>query len=483
MKYQPRLPLWPAQRQALARMAGREAFALSMAMRTGKTPTVLAEFGQLEIDRKAKDLFVIAPGGAYRVWASTMEEHLSEDLKGRITIHVWQSGSSAGEKRAREALLKTDGPRALLMNVEALSRVGDAREFCRKFLSRGSNYVVIDESVVIKNSSKRSKFINLVIAPLAERRRILSGLMTPRSPLDLYYQYAFLDWRILGHRSWYSFRNSIAHLRQQWFGGRQVTLIDDRQGSNGFRPEAIARLTKTIDPHSFRVEFVPNVKPVYSIRDVEMTKDQRRIYEDIRDFATAKLEETKHVTATVVIAQIMRMHQVICGHVVDEGGAIHQIPENKTGQLMELLDDYSGKAIIWFTYLVDLHWTMAAIEKEYGPGSTAKFSGGNFKERELGETRFKTDPRCRFMGATAGAGGRGRAWHVANLVVYHSSMNDLDKRDQSEQRANHNDKADGVEYVDLICRGTVEEKILHALRRKINMSSAINGSSWREWLI
>jgi hypothetical protein len=40
-----------------------------------------------------------------------------------------------------------------------------------------------------------------------------------------------------------------------------------------------------------------------------------------------------------------------------------------------------------------------------------------------------------------------------------------------------------VAYVDLICPGTVEEKILQALRSKIDLSAAVTGDAWREWVI
>jgi hypothetical protein len=35
----------------------------------------------------------------------------------------------------------------------------------------------------------------------------------------------------------------------------------------------------------------------------------------------------------------------------------------------------------------------------------------------------------------------------------------------------------------MIVRGTVETKIIEALRDKIDMSSVINGDTWREWVI
>jgi hypothetical protein len=79
---------------------------------------------------------VIAPAGVYRTWIDVLKGDLSDDLRERIIVHLWQSGSGKGLERDRKAFLATEEPRALLMNIEALSRPGEAREFCRKFLDQ-----------------------------------------------------------------------------------------------------------------------------------------------------------------------------------------------------------------------------------------------------------------------------------------------------------------------------------------------------------
>ena len=87
------------------------------------------------------------------------------------------------------------------------------------------------------------------------------------------------------------------------------------------------------------------------------------------------------------------------------------------------------------------------------------------------------------MVATAGSGGRGRKWDVANLVVYYSSTNNLEHRDQSQERAKDMTKIDNTAYVDLIVPKTVDEKFIAALRKKIDLASQITGDDYREWLI
>ncbi|HEX2558398.1 MAG TPA: SNF2-related protein [Nitrososphaera sp.] len=484
-KYIPQRKPDENQSKALKKMRGKKAFALLMAMRMRKSKVLVDDYGEMELAGEVKDLMVIAPGGVYRTWVDILRGDLSEDLKERILVHVWQSGSGVSLERDRKAFLKAykDGPRALIMNVEALSRPGEAREFAKVFVKQNKNVVGIDESTRIKNKSKRTDFILANIKKHATYRRILSGLVAPRSPLDLFFQYDFLDSKILGWNSWYAFRAHVAYMKIEWFGGRSVQIIDKNEGNNGFKPEAIKELKKLTDPHSYRVEFRPKVPTTYSKWEVEMTPEQEKAYREMKEHATTMLANEKHVTATVVIAQIMKLHQILCGHVKDEENVEHFLPENKTPDLLEILEDYSGKAIIWFSYDTDLRKVEKVLKEEYGDGCLARFWGGNTKTRDAEEKLFKNDPKCRFMLATPDSGGMGRTWDMADLAIYYSSKDNLEHRDQSEQRTMGRDKTRGVDVIDMVCPGTVEIKILEALRNKINMASVINGDTWREWVM
>lgn len=499
--YQPRMPLRDYQAREYGRMDGRRAWALLMAMRTGKTAVALADFGRAELRGEVDDLLVVAPAGVYLTWVGEVDKHLSDDLRRRVRIGVWKSGLSDKKLEELRAFMRdTSTPRIFLCNVEALSRVGTvavpnkARAACRFFLEQRGNRatMVVDESTVIKNpKALRTRFVLDVLAPRAAYRRILSGLPTPRSPLDIWAQFAFLDTRILGHDIYRSFMHEYAIVQRKLFpGARYYTDV-----VVGYRN--VERLQELIAPHASRVEFRPNIPPTWSHREVAFTTEQRRVYNDLVKYATAKLDEETHVTAPIVITQLLRLHQVLCGHVVDENGVERDIPENKTAELLELLDDYSGKAVIWCTYDADVRKVSRALAREFGPrdefdrpieptfpnATVARFWGGNLNTREAEEARFKTDPACRYMVATASAGGRGRTWDVADLVVYYSSSFDLEHREQSEQRVQATDKLRGVDYVDLVAPNTVETKILNALRNKMDLASVITGDTWREWVV
>jgi SNF2 family DNA or RNA helicase len=501
MNYVSRFEPWSHQRDALDKMGDSKAFALLMAMRTGKTKTLLDNWGALEAKGECDDLLVIAPAGVYKTWEKAVKDHLAPALLARVNVFTWSAGLRSREryKVLLEQFLRDHSrPRVLLVNVEALSIVEDSRTVCFNFLEQRRSMMVIDESTTIKNpTAKRTRYINMVLKEKANYRRILTGLPTPKSPLDIYSQFEFLDPKILGHRSYRSFRSRYAVTRKMQLprspkpfevvvGYRDVEEIQDRIG-----------------PHSFRVQLEDcyDLPPkMYVIREVPLTDEQLRAYKELKEFATTQLDSMEHVTAQQVITQILRMHQILCGHVGTEDGQFVEIPERRTDTLIDLLDEHDGKAIIWCSYDADVRKVSLAIEKQtlanlyekddprrrIDPANlkhVARFWGGNRGSREDEEFKFLNDPECRYMVATAAAGGRGRTWTVADLVVYYSNTADLEHRSQSEERAQGVDKTNSVLYVDLVAPGTVDEKMLKTLRAKINMAATITGDQWREWIV
>lgn len=478
---------------------GKKVFAVLAEMGVGKSAMIIAEWGERESAGTMDDLLIIAPAGSYRNWdqdksdeqPSQFKVHMPADLFERSMIVAWISGASkTHQKRLDNLLAKRNGPRVLVMNIEALSSTIKARQYCEAFLTVEGRrtMVVVDESTTIRNDSQRTREV-LKLKEHANVRRILTGLVTPKSPLDLFHQFEFLDLRILGHRSIYSFRERYTVMKTIMAPGTKV-------GPDGkTKPRKVKvvvafknqeELHAKIAPYSYRVlkEDCLDLPPkIYQRREVELTDDQKRIYNDLILFSTAQLSATAHVTPTMVMTRLLRLHQVVCGHSVDDVGIEHDIKSNRIDSLMELLDEHSGKVIIWSNYRKEIAKIAQRLEEEYGEGSVAQFHGGNKTSRGEEERQFLGNPNCRFMIATQSAGGRGNTWVNANLVVYFSNSHDLELRMQSEDRAHRDGLKHSVTYVDLVAPGTIDEKILQALRQKLNMATLISGEKYREWLI
>ena len=88
----------------------------------------------------------------------------------------------------------------------------------------------------------------------------------------------------------------------------------------------------------------------------------------------------------------------------------------------------------------------------------------------------------RFFVGQPKTGGYGITLTAANTVIYYSNSYDLEIRLQSEDRAHRIGQTNKVTYVDIISPDTVDEKILKALKEKINLAQQVLGEDVRSWL-
>jgi SNF2 family DNA or RNA helicase len=472
-------------------------FSYLLDMGTGKSAVVLAEWGEMATTGGAHDLLVIAPKGSVRNWFvdksdnpsdwSELRKHVDPEFLERLIHHTWVGGGKAWENRMRLMLAAHHDkkrPRALFVNVEALSTSEEALRLCLEFADQRGAHVIVDESTVIKGRSARTDAV-IKIGETAMSKRILSGLWTPKSPMDLYYQCRFLDERILGQRNFFTFRRRYATMFMQtnYSTGRKFPQITGYQN--------LEELQERVGRYSYRVlkKDCLDLEPkIYTSRDVELTAEQKKMLKEIKHFGhaafTAADGSEKFVTTDMVIKRIMREIQIGCGYVMDdEERTLHEVPERRTDALLEVLEEHNGKAIVWCPWRAPLDKIVKRLAKEYGPRCVAQFHGGNTKTRGDEERRFLSDPECKYMVATQGAGMRGNTWVVADLVVYYANTYDLEQRDQSEDRAHRMGQTKSVTYVDLIAQGTIENKVVQSLRRKIDLATMINKEGHREWLV
>lgn len=478
-------PPYQHQSDCLSSMDGREAFALLMEMGTGKTRVLIDDWLRNVSRGAGMDLAVVAPAGMYRNW----ETEILHWAGGRENVDVltWRSGAS--KKDLASLKRKVHGgstkPTALLVNVEALSSVPTSREVFLGFSSRyPSTMLAVDESTTIKNhKAARTKFL-LANRQKFKWRRIMSGLVAPRSPLDVFSQFNFLDPAILGFRSYYAFRARYAVMRKMFVRmpngkERPVDIVVNHRN--------VDELWRKIAPHSFRVtKDVLGLPPkIYMApRHVELTDEQKTLYSDLKRHAFARLDGGGYVTTDMAVTMLLRMHQIACGYVVDELGREREVPNRRLAALMEVLEDHSGKAIIWAPYRVSIASVLAALREEYGKEAVVDYWGDTSSDdRVEARRRFQEDPACRFFVGNPATGGKGLTLTAASLVVYYANSWDLEHRMQSEDRAHRAGLTHSVAYVDLTARGTVDEKIVEALRKKMDLASLVTGENLREWIV
>ena len=134
--------------------------------------------------------------------------------------------------------------------------------------------------------------------------------------------------------------------------------------------------------------------------------------------------------------------------------------------------------------MYDIKRIVKAISKKYGEDSIVQYYGAvpaDVRQKNIEKFQDPKSP-ARFFVGNPQTGGYGITLTAANNVIYYSNGYDLEKRLQSEDRAHRIGQKKAVTYIDLIAPKTIDEKIVKALRKKINIATEIMGEELREWI-
>jgi len=476
MNYKFKTKPYAHQLTALEKSWNKEHYAYFMEMGTGKTKVLIDNLAMLYDKGKVDGALIIAPKGVVKTWyEQELPTHLPNHIE-NVSV-LWQANITKTQQEKLETLFEIETAlHLLIMNVEALS-TDKGVKFASKFLNSHKAIMAIDESTTIKTpTAQRTKNI-IRLGDLAKYKRIMTGSPITKNPLDLYTQCYFLDPYLLDHASYYSFRNRYAIMKTMHVRGRSIQVVHKFQN--------LSELSEIVKQFSYRVlkEDCLDLPPKNFIkRHITLTPAQKKVYEQMKKAAMAVLNG-KVTTTMTVLTQLMRLHQITCGHFTADDGSVQQVESNRMNELMSILEETDGKAIIWANYQRDIENIVNDITKKYGPGSVVSYYGLTPQEERQDNIRqFQSNPKCRFMVGTPSTGGYGITLTSANTVIYYSNGYDLEKRLQSEDRAHRIGQKKTVTYIDLICEDTVDEKIVKALRDKINIASEVMGEELRDWI-
>jgi len=468
------------QLKALKKSWAQKNYALFMEMGTGKSKVLVDNIAMLYDNGAIRGALIVAPKGVYKNWDQIeFPVHLPDHVE--HTKVLWEANITKKKQTELDTLF--DGKeelKILIMNVEAFS-TSKGLDFAHSFLNifLGRALIGIDESTTIKSpTAKRTKNI-LTIGELAKYRRILTGSPVTKSPLDLYSQCEFLDPWLLGHNSYYSFRARYANMVKRNFGGRSVQLVTSYR--------RLDELGDKLDDFSYRVlkeDCLDLPEKVFTKRIVELSKEQKEIYAQLKETALAFTEDGKVMSTVNVMTQLMRLHQVTCGTFKADDGTVKHLPNNRIQALMDCLEETDGKVIIWATYREDIKKIVESLKKAYGEASTVEYHGGvdaTLRQEHIAQFQQEKGPTRYFVG-NAQTGGYGITLTAANTVIYFSNSYDLEKRLQSEDRAHRIGQTGSVLYIDLIAEKTIDERIVKALRTKVNIANEIMGEDLKNWI-
>ena len=478
MEYKFKTEPYAHQLKALGASHNKENYALFMEMGTGKSKVLVDNIAMLYDKGKINGALIVAPKGVYRNWErQEIPTHMPEHIV--YNVVTWSPATTKKQQKENMKLFKHgDQLTIFLMNIDAFS-TKKGISIAQKFLLAHQTLMAIDESTTIKSPTARRTKNVLKLRNYAKYRRILTGSPVTKSPLDLYTQCYFLDPYYLDFSSYYTFRN------------RYASMVDRNVGSHSFKLVTgyvrLDELNNKLNNFSYRVlkeDCLDLPDKVYMKRFVAMTPEQTKLYEEMKKHALAELDG-KMTSAASALAQMVRLHQITCGHLATDDGEVTQVKNNRIDELLDVIEEVNGKVIIWAIYRHDIRQIENTLAEKYGKDSVKSFYGDTadgdrqdivnaFQDRESNLRFFVGNPRT---------GGYGLTLTASHTVVYYSNSYDLEIRLQSEDRAHRIGQKEKVTYVDLISEKTIDEFIVKNLRAKINLATKVLGEDLKKWLI
>lgn len=430
--------------------------ALLMSMGTGKTLTAIAIAGALYEQGLIERILIVAPLSVLPVWEEEYKRFA--DYPYRLTILK----GTPDKKRKQIDDAAGEGCRILVTNYESCWRLE------RELNDFGPHLIIADEGHKIKDGqAKQSKAMHR-LGDRARYKLLLTGTVITNREVDVWSQYRFVNPDIFG-RQFLLFRRTFFEM-----GGYQNHVPI-------FKEEMRDEFARRMHSIAYRVTTEEALDlPPYTdeIRPVELEADALRLYQDIERKSFAELKDSE-VTAANVLTRLLRLLQITGGHITDDVGTIRTVSTAKLAALEDILDAAQAegrKVAVIARFTAELDDIEAMLKRKHIGYAVIR---GGTKERGQEVSRFQNDPECSvFLGQIACAG-LGLTLTAASLMVFYSWDYSLANHDQARARIHRAGQNRSCHYIYLAARGTIDRRVIRALREKQDLAKAIV-DEWRK---
>lgn len=452
------------QKTALNEMWPLEAGGLFMEMRTGKTFVVVNLAAARAMMGDINALMVVCPTSIKPVWKLQFQEHSPIPFN----MHMLEAG---GRKAAERFIVDTtaEGIKVLVVGVKALSQ-GGAFDLATRFMQSHKAMMAIDESSRIKKFQAARTKRCISLGGYATHRYIMTGTPVTQGIEDLYAQFRFLDWKIIGLKSEFAFKNRYCIMGG--FKGRQIV---------GY--SRVGELFDLIRPHVYQVHAkdVIDLPPkIYEQRYVKPTKEQKKALDELGDPFNMATEQNDNVLEIGTVLERMTRHQQITGGLFPykDGEGNYQVePINgKNPKIEELKDVMSDlpegtKVIIWARFRPEIAFICEALGQM---GIKYVEYHGGITDKETPMVQFQEDPSITAFVGNQQSAGMGLELSAASVHIYYSNSFSYEDRKQSEARTNSgNQKAESILYIDILMDADIDRNIEKAMLKKESMASYV----------
>lgn len=363
---------------------------------------------------------------------------------------------TAKKKSEQLKKLPEKGLQIVVVNYESAWRLE------KELLAYGADLVIADEAHKLKeNRSKQSQGMQH-IGDKARYKLLLTGTVITNREIDVFSQYRFLNPSIFG-TSFYAFRNQYFDMG----GYGNHTPI--------FRKWMTEDFLKRLHSIAFRVtkaECLDLPDITEEIRSVELEDTAAKLYDSIESDSYAKMDESE-VTTGNILTRLLRLSQISGGHLTDDDGIVKTVSKAKINALSDIVDsamEEDKKLVIMARFVPEMDDIQELLEKKKIGYAVVR---GGVKDREKEIHRFQYDDKCRVFVGQIAAAGLGITLTAASTMVFYSLDYNMSNFEQAKARIHRAGQKENCHYIYLVCRNTVDRKVLYALRKKIDLAKML----------
>lgn len=513
-------------------------FALFMEQGTGKSKVTIMKLQSLLYNRKVDRMVVICPNALKSQWA---QEQFKEHFGAPFAVVEWDGFDTIKKKNEFDEVLKFDGLKVFVINVESFQS-GTVDLFLKMFCRGKDVFVAIDESTSIKNPEAKRTMRVLNGFKGRRYKAILTGTPTPNSPFDLYSQFEFLKPGFFGGMSYHQFKNRygiLINFVDEKSKRRYQKPIDEvsfrymknflnKRIANGLTEDDITEcaikfnttvknvtlinkmteytpyknmeeLNARIEPYTYKCmkkDCLDLPDKIFIDLKIDLTKEQKRLYKTLQKEMVVSYEddllEVEHKLTAVMRLQMIanglfpykkvstiKISDELSLEYAQKGFEVKRIKENaKLNALLTDLQDVSKdtQIIIWCNFIEEIKMITEELRKA---GYTAKSYFGETVNKNEVIQQYKAG-EFQILVINTFIGREGLNLQNCTLHYFYSNTWRADVRLQAEDRSHRIGQTNKVVYKSLICKNTIDEKLIEVIKRKTNVINFFRDKSLHE---
>ena len=326
---------------------------------------------------------------------------------------------------------------------------------------------IADEAHRMKN---RKALQTLAIKGLnTEHRFALTGTPIMNRPDELWSLLHWMEPKVF--TSYWRFFEDFVDYQDGYFGKEILGSKNEKELGKVLAPRMIRRLKSEV--------FTDLPPKIYKTIYVDLLPEQQRAYDEMVNYFVTQLENGEIVSATAVIAQVIRLKQICVSLALLSEDVPHS---KKIDALMEMVEGAGNQKMVVFsqfskaTDIVHDKLVKEKIPHAYLTGSRSfVYDGEKAHKKSRGDVIkwFQKDAAIKLFVGTTQAGGVGITLTAAQTVVFLDKMWTPADQAQAEDRLHRIGQRGSVYVVSLLARNTVEEHIENMLKSKSSMIASI----------